>query len=226
MITRKLIVESPNYELNYIKESPNKDSEPRLFIEGVYMQHTNSNKNKRRYSKEEMVSEVSRYITESIDTGSAVGELNHSSSPEINLDRVCHRVISLKPEGTSYIGKSMVTNSTPSGKILEGLIQDGVRIGMSTKALGQVEDSSGDGGSTINDVKNFMLIGVDAVHDPSCTEAFVNGILENKEFIISKTGNEVSYEIFEDQLKNYPSQYKSQINEHVENAILAFLGRL
>lgn len=147
----------------------------------------------------------------------------NSSVPEIDLNKVCHRIISLKEEGHSFIGKSMVTSS-PSGKILEHLIQDGVRIGMSTKALGQIDESSNDG----NVVRNFLLIGVDSVHDPSATDAFVNGILENKEFIIATNGKiaEKAYETLEKDLLKYPSQYRDQINEHVESAIKRFLDSL
>jgi|TARA_R110000787_G_scaffold17748_1_gene55071 hypothetical protein len=221
-ISRKLIIEPPNYELNYIKEAKNKDSEERLYVEGVYMQYGKENKNHRKYIEEEMVTEVNRYTTEAIDTGSAVGELNHSQKPEIDLDRVCHRIVGLRQEGNSFIGKSMVTTSTPCGKILEGLINDGVRTGMSTKALGQIEE-----GSETNTVSNFMLIGVDSVHDPSCSSAFVNGILENKEFIIkSNENNEKAYEVFEQSLTKYPSKYRSEINEHVESAIDKFLKSL
>lgn len=222
------MVDEPNYELSFIKEAVNykgdESAEPRLFIEGVYMQWGVKNKNRRTYLEEEMVAEADRYIKEAIETGSAVGELNHSADPEINLERVSHRIVSLKPEGNTYIGKSMVTNSVPCGKILEGLIKDGVRIGMSTKALGQIDESQDES----NVVKNFMLIGVDAVHDPSCTSAFVNGILENKEFIIKHNGkpSEIAYEIFEKKLAKYPSQYRDQINEHVENAIANFLNSL
>lgn len=224
IITRKLIVESPNYDLSFIKEAKNKDSDPRLYIEGVYMQHSVENKNRRKYIEDEMHHEVSRYIKEAIESGSAVGELNHSQNPEIDLERVCHRIVSLKPEGNTYIGKSMVTTSAPKGKILSGLIEDGVRIGMSTKALGQIDESDGGG----NTVKNFMLIGVDAVHEPSCGSAFVNGILENKEFIIKSGGLAVEkgYEDFESKLEKYPSIYRSQINEHIENAISEFLKLL
>lgn len=222
-ISRKLIVESPNYELSYLKEAKNKDSEERLYVEGVYMQYGEENKNHRKYIEEEMINEVNRYTTEAIDTGGAVGELNHSQKPEIDLDRVCHRIVSLRQEGNKFIGKSMVTTSTPCGKILEGLVNDGVRTGMSTKALGQIDENE----ASANTVSNFMLIGVDSVHDPSCTSAFVNGILENKEFIIKSNGDsEAAYEVFEQSLSKYPSQYRSEINEHVENAIEKFLNSL
>lgn len=225
IITRKLIVDDkPNYDLSFVKEAQNKDTPPRLHIEGVYMEWGKQNKNKRKYLEEEMNQEVSRYIEEAVKTGSAVGELNHSEKPEIDLGRVSHRILSLRSEGNTYIGKSMVTSNTPCGKILEGLIEDGVRIGVSTKALGQIDESS-DGGNT---VRNFMLIGVDAVHDPSCTAAFVNGILENKEFIVSTNGetSEYAYEVFEGKLAKYPSTYRSQINEHIELAIANFLNSL
>lgn len=221
-IARKLIIAEPNYDLDFKLEAQNKDSDPRLFVEGVYMQYGQENKNKRKYIEEEMIQEVARYTSDSIDTGSAVGELNHSQKPEIDLDRVCHRIVSLKQEGDTFIGKSMVTTSTPCGKVLEGLIQDGVRTGMSTKALGQIEE-----GGSASTVKNFMLIGVDSVHEPSVGSAWVKGILENKEFIVSvNDDNEIAYEVFEKALANYPSKYRSEINEHVESAIELFLTNL
>lgn len=123
------MVDEPNYDLSIIKEAKNMDSTPRLYIEGVYMEWGKQNKNKRKYLEDEMSVEAERYIKEAVETGSAVGELNHSQKPEIDLDRVSHRIVSLKPEGNTFIGKSMVTTSVPCGKILEGLIEDGVRIG-------------------------------------------------------------------------------------------------
>lgn len=218
-----MVDSKPNYDLSFIKEAQNKESTPKLYIEGVFMEYGVKNKNGRIYLEEEMHQEVERFIKEAVETGSAVGELNHSEKPEIDLDRISDRIVSLKNEGSTFIGKSMVTTSTPCGKILEGLIEDGVRIGKSTKALGQIEESNGD-----KFVKGFMLMSVDSVHDPSCTKAFVNGILENKEFIISVNGSvsEVAYEEFEKKLSKYPSKYRSEINEHVENAINAFLRSL
>lgn len=223
-IAKKLIVDqTPNYDISILKEQKNSSEPEKLYIEGVFMEYGVKNKNGRIYLEDEMHAEVERYIKDAVETGSAVGELNHSDKPEIDLGRVSDRIVSLKNEGSTFIGKSMVTTNTPCGKILNGLITDGVRVGKSTKALGQIEESSGE-----KYVKGFMLMSVDTVHDPSCMKAYVNGILENKEFIISTNGDisEKAYEEFEKSLSKYPSVYRSQINEHIENAISKFLKTL
>lgn len=223
ILSRKLIVESPNYNIGFIKEQKNSEEPMRVYIEGLYMQHSSTNKNKRRYSEGEMIDEVSRYTRDLIDQGRAIGELDHSTSPEVKIENACHRILSLKPEGNGYIGRSLVM-STPKGKILEhAVIEDGVQIGMSTKALGQLNENDSD----VNDVSQFYLIGVDAVHDPSCSEAFVNGILENKEFIISSDGNaEQYYGKLERGLSKYPSKHRDEINEHIRLKVQEFLKSL
>lgn len=223
-IAMKLMVDQkPNYDIQIIKEQKNPSEPERLYIEGVFMEYGVKNKNGRIYLEDEMHSEVDRYIKECVETGSAVGELNHSDKPEIDLGRVCDRIVSLRNEGTTYIGKSMVTTNTPMGKILEGLIKDGVRVGKSTKALGHIEESSGD-----KYVKGFMLMSVDTVHDPSCMKAYVEGILESKEFIINTNGriSEAAYASFENKLANLPLKDKTMLNEHIEKAVKDFLNTL
>jgi Prohead core protein serine protease len=222
MLARNLIVETPNYEYDILHEKSNREGEERYYIQGPYMQYGVKNKNNRSYQESEMIADVQRYKTEMIDKGRAGGELNHSPDPEIKLDRMCHKIVNLERDGNLFIGKSMVL-STPQGKILESLIKDKVNFGMSTKSLGQIQESK-DGVDVVSD---FMLIGVDAVYDPSCTEAFVNGILENKQFIINTSGKyEQTYERFERGLSKYPSSHSEHINNHIKEQIQMFLESL
>lgn len=147
----------------------------------------------------------------------------NSTEPEIDLSRLCHKILSLEHDekGKHFIGRSLVL-STPSGKILESLIKDKVKTGMSTKALGQIKESNDS-----NIVTNFYLVGVDAVYDPSYSSAFVNGILESKEFIINSDNKfEQAYDKFESGLSKYPSRYRDEINKHIQEQVLRFLQAL
>jgi hypothetical protein len=219
-VAKKLIVESPFYEFDIVKEAVNRNDNPRYYIRGPYMEHSKANKNKRIYLENEMREDVQRFNTEMINTGRAGGELSHSPDPDIKLERMCHKILELIPEKNLYIGKSMVL-STPNGKILESLINDGVQFGMSTKSLGNIVESEG---SDIQEVNGFYLVGVDAVYDPSCSSAFVNGILENKEFIVTTDGKfEESYDRLEKGLSKYPSKYRDDINNHIKTLVESFL---
>lgn len=223
ILSRKLIVESPVYEYDVTLEQANRESEARYYLRGPYMQYDTRNKNKRKYLKEEMVADVERFTTEMIRTGRAGGELNHSTSPEIDLSKLCHKIITLEHDEAEkhFIGKSMIL-STPSGKIMESLVKDGVKTGMSTKALGQIEEST-----DCNVVKNFFLIGVDCVYDPSYSSAFVNGILESKEFIIRSDNKfEEVYDSFEKGMGKYPSKYRDEINAHIREQVERFMQAL
>lgn len=222
-MSRKLIVETPMYEYDVTLEQMNRDTEPRYYIRGPYMQYETKNKNNRKYLKEEMVADTERFSSEMIKTGRAGGELNHSSSPEIDLSKLCHKILTLEHDEPSkhFVGKSLIL-STPSGKIMESLVRDNVKTGMSTKALGQIEEST-----DCNVVKNFFLIGVDCVYDPSYSSAFVNGILESKEFIIGSDNKfEEVYGKFESGLAKYPSKYRDEINAHIREQVERFLAAL
>ncbi len=174
------------------------------------------NKNKRRYIKEEMIREVDRYVREEIDNAKALGELNHPSTAEVDLERACHMVTELKPAGNEVIGKSKVL-STPTGKIVEALIRDGVRVGMSTRSLGRLVEEAGG----INRVEDMKLIAIDCVADPSYPGAFVDGILESKRWICDNSGKfcEV-YENFDEKLNHLPNK---NLNKHLTNAVADFL---
>jgi hypothetical protein len=150
------------------------------FIEGVFLQAELKNRNGRMYPEQVMDKEVQRYCEEYIDKNRAYGELGHPDSPSINLDRVSHMIVSLKKEGTNYIGKAKILD-TPMGKIAKGLLDGGANLGVSSRALGSLKSNS-DGVQIVQD--DFMLsTAADIVADPSAPDAFVKGIMENKEWI-------------------------------------------
>ena len=160
-----LIETSTEQDFDYIVEE-NTDSKKRnLYIKGVFMEAEKVNKNNRVYPIEEMTREVDRYIKEMVGSGRAMGELNHPTNPDVDLGRACHMVTELKQEGKQFIGKSKVL-STPCGQIVESLISDGVKVGMSTRSLGKLVEEGGDG---VNKVADMRLVAIDCVADPSCS---------------------------------------------------------
>lgn len=225
IISRKLIVEQPNYDLEFVTEKTNREDERRTYIKGQYVMMNRGNKNKRIYEEDEMIPAVESYIKEYVEQNRGGGELNHSSNPDVDLGKLADKIISLerdKSDPDFYIGKSLIL-STPSGKILESLVHDGVKFGKSTKCLGQISESS-DG---YNRVRSPIVLLVDNVFDPSVATAFVNGILENKEYIISDDGRVAeSYAKLEKRLSKYPSRHKDAINEYIRESLEKFLKTL
>jgi len=214
-----LLVEKPiREEFEYIYEEQNRNAPASLYIRGPYMMAEDVNKNNRRYPKDELDREVRRYTEEMIKTQRAMGELNHPTSADVDLERACHLVTDLYTEGNIYVGKSKVL-STPCGLIVKSLINDGVKVGMSSRALGTLEEDS-----KCNTVRNMRLIAVDCVADPSCPKAFVNGILESKQFVLATDGKfEESYENFESNISSLP---KKDIDKFLTEQILKFISRL
>jgi len=206
-------------QFQYIKEETNNKSKPSYYITGPYMMYEEVNKNKRIYDREEMHREVKRYTVEMIDNKRSMGELNHPSSPDVSLERACHLVTELRNEGNIYVGKSKLL-STPCGMIVQALIDDGVKIGMSTRALGKLTEQY----NGTNRVSDFRLVAVDCVADPSCPKAFVNGILESKEYVISEDGNfEESYDAFQERLSKLP---KKNVEDYLKDQILEFFQKI
>lgn len=157
-----------------------KDGRKEYYIEGVYLQSDVKNRNNRVYPEAVMDKAVATFIKERIKENLAVGELNHPESPRINHERVTHKILSLTKEGKNYIGKAKILN-TPLGNLVKGLLDDDVRIGVSSRGLGSVKE----GRNGINEVQDdFWISTIDIVSDPSAPEAFVNGIMEGKEYII------------------------------------------
>ena len=215
----KLLVEKTDpQEFEYILEEKNTKESPRLYIKGPYMMADGVNKNKRIYDLDNMIEEVARYEKEMIKADRAMGELNHPTTAEVDLERACHIVTELKQEGNVFIGKSKVLQ-TPCGEIVRKLVMDDVHLGMSSRALGKI-DQDGE----IGKVTEMKLVAIDCVADPSYSDAFVNGILESKQWILNKEGTfEEHYDKFEDSLKNLP---RKDVNDFLTEKIIAFIRNI
>lgn len=151
-----------------------------MFIEGIFLQGDICNRNGRMYQMEGLRKEVQRYTENHINSGRALGELGHPDGPTVNLDRVSHKIISLKESGTNFIGKAKIL-STPMGKIAESLISEGVKLGVSSRGIGSLKQTR-EGVNVVGD--DFMLAtAADIVVDPSAPDAFVEGIMEGKNWV-------------------------------------------
>ena len=157
-----------------------KNGKKSLYIEGVFLQGNIKNRNGRMYPMETLRREVSRYNESNVQTGRDLGELGHPDGPTVNLDRVSHKIISLKESGSNFIGKAKIL-STPMGKIASSLLDEGVKLGVSSRGIGSLKMSK-EGVNMVGD--DFMLAtAADIVADPSAPDAFVEGIMEGKEWI-------------------------------------------
>ncbi len=151
-----------------------------LYIQGPFLQTEVVNRNGRMYRLPVMEREVKRYTEQYVEKGRALGELGHPDGPTVNLDRVSHKIISLHREGNNFIGKAQIL-STPMGKIAESLLKEGVTLGVSSRGIGSVK-SNNEGYAEVGE--DFMLAtAADIVADPSAPDAFVQGIMEGKEWI-------------------------------------------
>jgi hypothetical protein len=172
----KLITEQIDAVEFLIEESGSKKNH---FIEGVFLQADIKNRNNRVYSMDVLEKEVGRYSESYISKDRALGELGHPEGPTVNLDRVSHKIISLQKEGHNFIGKAKILD-TPMGKIAKNLIDEGVKLGVSSRGIGSITEKNG-----ASYVRNdFMLAtAADIVADPSAPDAFVEGIMEGKEWV-------------------------------------------
>jgi len=150
-----------------------------LYLSGIFMQSNLANKNKRIYPTTVMEREVRRYVTDVMKHGSSIGELSHPQTPSINLDRVSHKITDLKMEGSNVTGKALVLN-TPMGQIARGLLEGGVRLGVSSRGVGTLKPIH-DGLMEVG--PDFKLVTVDIVSDPSAPEAWVNAVMENVSWV-------------------------------------------
>jgi hypothetical protein len=172
----KLITEHIE-DLSYSIVESAQGGEKKYIIDGVFMQAEQVNRNRRVYPKKVLENAVSKYLTEYVNKGRAVGELNHPDGPTINLDKVSHRITELSWNGNDVVGKALILN-TPMGNIVKGLLEGGCQLGVSSRGMGTV--ASKNGRSEVND--DFTLSTIDIVQDPSAPSAFVNGILEGVEY--------------------------------------------
>ena len=156
-----------------------KNGKKNTFIEGVFLQGELTNLNGRRYPISTLAREVGKYNENFVKTGRALGELGHPDGPTINLDRASHLITSLKQEGNNFVGKARLLE-TPMGKIAKQLLDEGVKLGVSSRGLGSIKEENG-----VKVVgEDFMLAtAADIVADPSAPDAFVNGIMEGREWV-------------------------------------------
>jgi len=170
----KLITEH-THEVEYITEGKGKEQ----YIKGIFMQADIKNQNGRLYPHAVLKKEVNNFNKRYVAEGRALGELGHPMGPIINLDRVSHVIKELKEDGKNFVGKAKVMD-TPNGKIVKNLISEGVKLGVSSRGMGSVKPNK----KGVNEVQgDFVLSTVDIVADPSAPDAFVNGIMEGKEWV-------------------------------------------
>lgn len=182
----KLLIETiPDFSESNIEqiivEETNGKIKKDYYITGPFLQSEIKNKNGRVYPKKVLCREVTRYTSEKIDKSLALGELDHPDTPHINLDRVSHRIISLREEGNNFIGKAKILDEDrfPRAKIVRGLIEEGIRFGVSSRCLGSLKHTNG-----VNIVCEdlYMITPADIVSDPSAPDAFVTALKEYKEW--------------------------------------------
>jgi len=206
----KLIAEYTEDNLEVLTEA-RKDGSKKYSIEGVFMSAEQKNRNGRIYPRAVMESAVSKYVTEQVQKGRAVGELNHPEGPTVNLDKVSHKIENLEWSGNNVVGKATVLE-TPMGKIVQGLLEGGVQLGVSTRGMGSLQRTND--AMVVKD--DFLLNAVDIVQDPSAPSAFVNGIMEGVEWVWNNGIIEQrAIEQMETEIKNAPRTdlYETQVRE-------------
>jgi hypothetical protein len=217
----KLIAEYNDHNIEVITEAKESGGK-NYFIEGVFMQAEQKNRNGRIYPKAIMEKAVDKYVKEQVNSKRAVGELNHPEGPTVNLDKVSHLIEALDWQNNDVVGKARILD-TPNGQIVKGLLDGGVQLGVSTRGMGSLEQKNG-----VMVVKDdFILNTVDIVQDPSAPTAFVNGIMEGVEWIwnngvieareiermeteIKKAPRADLYEVQTREFKNFLSLLKSR----------------
>lgn len=176
----KLICEV-NEDINYITEAKDESGKKSYFIEGVFMQGDIKNRNGRVYPAETLAKEVARYNKEYVEKKRAYGELGHPQGPTINLERVSHMITELKQDGSNFMGKAKIMTETPYGAIVKSLMDEGAQLGVSSRGMGSLK--AGKSGAQEVQKDFYLATAADIVADPSAPDAFVNGIMESKEWV-------------------------------------------
>ena len=214
----RLITEQNN-DIEVLTED--KDGKNATYIKGIFLQTEITNRNGRMYRFDSMNREVSKYNEEFIQRGRALGELGHPEGPTVNLDRVSHKIVELYPEGKNFIGKAKLLE-TPMGKIAKNLLEEGVQLGVSSRGLGSLKKE----GSLQVVADDFILsTAADIVADPSAPDAFVEGIMEGKEWaLVDGKIKEAQIEEVKKSLDNAPSP--QELQERKISAFETFLRSL
>jgi hypothetical protein len=175
----KLICEI-NEEIKYLTEAK-EDGKKNYFIEGVFMQGDLKNRNNRMYPVSVLDKEVGRYNKEYISKNRAYGELGHPQGPTINLERVSHMTTKLERDGSNFVGRAKIMTETPYGAIVKSLMDEGAQLGVSSRGMGSLKQNKNGIAEVQDDF--YLATAADIVADPSAPDAFVRGIMENKEWV-------------------------------------------
>ena len=205
----KLITEVTE-SLSYLAEE--KDGKKSLYIQGPFLQAEIVNRNGRKYLKEVMQKEVHRYTENYVNKNRAFGELGHPDTPSINLDRVSHLIVNLRQEGNEWIGKAKILE-TPMGNIARNLIEGGAQLGVSSRGMGSLKNING-----INIVQDdfYLATAADIVADPSAPNAFVQGIMEGKEWmLVNGVWTEMDYEHAVKQIRQASRKDIEKVSLHI-----------
>jgi|TARA_Y100001951_G_C11266335_1_gene255788 hypothetical protein len=176
----KLITEI-NEDLEVFEIEEDSSGKKSLFLEGVFLQSETLNRNKRLYPRPILEREVKRYKKDYIKENRAFGELGHPEGPTINLERVSHMITDLRRSGNDWVGRAKVLRETPYGKIVEGILKEGAKLGVSSRGMGSLDEQSN--GTKIVKDDYYLATAADIVADPSAPNAFVNGIMEGREWV-------------------------------------------
>ncbi len=217
----KLIAEYTESNLEVLIEQDKNTNKKKYIIEGVFAQANKKNRNGRIYPMPVMEKAVGKYVGDQVSKGRAVGELNHPEGPTVNLDKVSHKIENLEIKGNDVMGRATILE-TPMGKIVQGLLDGGVQLGVSTRGMGSLMNN----GQAMIVKDDYMLNAVDIVQDPSAPSAFVNGVMEGVDWVwnngviepqaiermeteIKKAPKKNLYEVEVRQFKNFLSLLKS-----------------
>lgn len=218
----KFLTTELHEELDFLIEEKNSSEPQKYYITGPYMMAEKQNQNGRVYKLDEMVKEVDRYLTEMVKTRRAIGEMNHPQSTEVNPVNACHLVTEMKQNGNYFMGKSLILD-TPMGQLLKSLVRDRIQMGISTRGLGNLAESTQG-----KMVSNFHLICLDVVHQPSVQNAMLESVLESKEWMLGTDGRiiEVSQQAFNSLRKDLSSLPKHEANLFLQESLIKFIQKL
>ena len=218
----KFLTTELHEELDFLVEEKNSSEPQKYYITGPYMMAQKANQNGRVYQLDEMTKEVERYTSDMVKTRRAIGEMNHPQSTEVNPVNACHLVTELRQNGNYFMGKSLILD-TPMGQLLKSLVKDKIQMGISTRGLGNLAESSNG-----KMVSNFHLICLDVVHQPSVQNAMLESILESKEWLVGTDGRiiEVSANAFSNLKESITKLPKHETDVFLKEQLMNFINSL
>ena len=218
----KFLTTELHEELDFLVEEKNSSEPQKYYITGPYMMAQKANQNGRIYQLDEMTKEVERYTSDMVKTRRAIGEMNHPQSTEVNPVNACHLVTELRQNGNYFMGKSLILD-TPMGQLLKSLVKDKIQMGISTRGLGNLAESTNG-----KMVSNFHLICLDVVHQPSVQNAMLESILESKEWLVGTDGRiiEVSANAFSDLKESIAKLPKHETDVFLKEQLMTFINSL